>query len=450
MEEIDIKDFLGYLKKFLIPMIVVAVLATGASIFYNLALKTPMYKTSTTVVLAQKTGDEESASVTLNDINVNQKLVATYTEIVKSKLVLEQVINDLNLDTTTEKLAKHVTVTAVEDTEILKISVEDGNRMLAAQIANKIADVFTKEIVNIYQLNNVSVIDVAQASDKQSNETTLRDALIVLFISVFGVSAIAFIIYYFDDTVKYSEDLEKKVDLPIAGKIIKSEIEKRTIGDELLVDKYPKSIVSESIKSLRTNLQFSSVDDGFKTILVTSANASEGKSFVSSNLAISFAQANKKVLLIDCDLRKGRLHKLFNLPNLNGFSTLLTDDLENYRKYIKKTHIKNLSIIPRGVYPPNPSELLGSQKCKDLIVTLKSKFDIIIFDGAPCNGVTDSVIMATNVDETLIVVRDSRTPKNTLDTARDSLKKVNAHITGVVINGINRKVAKYYSYYGDR
>ena len=450
MEEIDIKDFLGYLKKFLIPMIVVAVLATGASIFYNLALKTPMYKTSTTVVLAQKTGDEESASVTLNDINVNQKLVATYTEIVKSKLVLEQVINDLNLDTTTEKLAKHVTVTAVEDTEILKISVEDGNRMLAAQIANKIADVFTKEIVNIYQLNNVSVIDVAQASDKQSNETTLRDALIVLFISAFGVSAIAFIIYYFDDTVKYSEDLEKKVDLPIAGKIIKSEIEKRTIGDELLVDKYPKSIVSESIKSLRTNLQFSSVDDGFKTILVTSANASEGKSFVSSNLAISFAQANKKVLLIDCDLRKGRLHKLFNLPNLNGFSTLLTDDLENYKKYIKKTHIKNLSIIPRGVYPPNPSELLGSQKCKDLIVTLKSKYDIIIFDGAPCNGVTDSVIMATNVDETLIVVRDSRTPKNTLDTARDSLKKVNAHITGVVINGINRKVAKYYSYYGDR
>ena len=450
MEEIDIKDFLGYLKKFLIPMIVVAVLATGASIFYNLALKTPMYKTSTTVVLAQKTGDEESASVTLNDINVNQKLVATYTEIVKSKLVLEQVIDDLNLNTTTEKLAKHVTVTAVEDTEILKISVEDGNRMLAAQIANKIADVFTKEIVNIYQLNNVSVIDVAQASDKQSNETTLRDALIVLFISAFGVSAIAFIIYYFDDTVKYSEDLEKKVDLPIAGKIIKSEIEKRTIGDELLVDKYPKSIVSESIKSLRTNLQFSSVDDGFKTILVTSANASEGKSFVSSNLAISFAQANKKVLLIDCDLRKGRLHKLFNLPNLNGFSTLLTDDLENYKKYIKKTHIKNLSIIPRGVYPPNPSELLGSQKCKDLIVTLKSKYDIIIFDGAPCNGVTDSVIMATNVDETLIVVRDSRTPKNTLDTARDSLKKVNAHITGVVINGINRKVAKYYSYYGDR
>lgn len=450
MEEIDIKDFLGYLKKYLVPMIVVALIATGGSIFYNLAIKTPMYKTSTTVVLAQQTSDKTTSSVTLNDISINQKLVATYTEIVKSKLVLEQVIEDLKLDTTAEKLAKHVTVTAIEDTEILKITVEDGNRIAAAQIANKIADVFTKEIVNIYQLNNVSVIDVAQVNDKQGNNTTVRDAAIAMLLSVFGVSAIAFIIYYFDDSIKYSEDLEKKIGLPIAGKIIKSEIEKKTIGDELLVDKYPKSIVSESIKSLRTNLQFSNVDKGFKTILVTSANAEEGKSFVSSNLAISFAQANKKVLLIDCDLRKGRLHKLFNLPNLNGFSTLLTDELENYKKYIKKTHIKNLSIIPRGVYPPNPSELLGSQKCKDLIVALKGKYDIIIFDGAPCNGVTDSVIMSTNVDETLIVARDARTPKKTLDVTKDSLQKVNAHITGIVLNGVNRKIAKYYSYYGDK
>ena len=450
MEEIDIKDFMGYLRKFLIPMIVVALITIGGSIFYNLTIKTPMYKTSTTVVLAQGTGDQVSSSVTLNDISINQKLVATYTEIVKSKLVLEQVIEDLKLDTTAEKLAKHVTVAAIEDTEILKITVEDGNRIAAAQIANKIADVFTKEIVNIYQLNNVSVIDVAQVNDKQSNDTTIRDAAIALLISIFGISAIAFIIYYFDDTIKYNEDLEKKIGLPIAGKIVKSEIEKKTASDELLVDKYPKSIVSESIKSLRTNLQFSNVDSGFKTILVTSANANEGKSFISSNLAVSFAQANKKVLLVDCDLRKGRLHKLFNLSNLNGISTLLTDELENYKKYIQKTHIKNLSIIPRGVYPPNPSELLGSQKCKDLIVVLKQKYDIIIFDGAPCNGVTDSVIMSTNVDETIIVARDARTPKNTLDATRESLQKVNAHITGVVLNGVNRKIAKYYSYYGDK
>lgn len=448
MEEIDIKDFLTYLKKYILPMFLLALLAVGGSIFYNLRIKKPLYKTSTTVVLAQS--NSTTSQATLNDININQKLVATYSEIVKSKRVLEQTINNLSLDTTADALSKHVSVTDIEDTEILKISVEDENRELAAIIANNIAEVFTAEIKNIYQLENVSTLDLAQTPEKQSNNTTIRDAAIAAFVAVFGVIAIAFIVYYFDDSVKYSEDLEKKINLPISGKIIKSDIDRKSTDSELLVNCYPKSIISESIKALRTNLQFSSVDDGFKTILVTSANPGEGKSFISSNLAVSFAQAGKKTLLVDCDLRKGRLHRLFNLPNLNGFSNLLTDDIANYKKYAKKTDIKNLDVIPRGVYPPNPSELLASKKNKELIKALRNKYDIIIFDGAPCNGVTDSVIMSTNVDETLIVASDNSTPKATLDAARESLQKVNAHITGVVMNNVNRKSARYYGYYGEK
>ena len=450
MEEIDIKDFLRYLKKFIIPMIVVAILAVGGSVFYNLSIKTPMYKTSTTVVLAQTKSNNNINGTTLNDININQKLVSTYSEIVKSKRILDQVINTLSLDTTAEKLSKKVSVNAVDDTEILKITVENADPELASKIANEIAEVFKKEISEIYKLDNVNTIDVARVPENVSNNTTVRDAAIAALIAVFGVTAIAFIVYYFDDTVKYSDDIEKKIKLPIAGKIIKSDISKRNPGDELLVDRYPKSIASESIKALRTNLQFSNIDDGFKTVLITSSNASEGKSFVASNLAISFAQANKKVLLIDCDLRKGRLHKLFNVSNLNGFSTLLTDKIDNLKKYIAKTEIKNLSIIPRGVYPPNPSELLASKKCKDLIAKLKDQYDIVIFDGAPCNGVTDSVIMSSLVDETLIVVREAKTPRNALNATRENLEKVNAHIAGVVLNGVNRKIAKYYSYYGDK
>jgi capsular exopolysaccharide synthesis family protein len=448
MEEIDIKDFFSYLKKFVIVMIITTILAIGATLFYNLAIKTPKYKTSTTVVLAQKTNEATSQS-TLNDININQKLVTTYSEIVKSKLILQQVIDELSLDTNVETLSKHISVTAVDDTEILKITVEDGNSALAAQIANKIAEVFGKEIKNIYKLDNVSIIDRAQIPENVSNNTTLRDTVIAALIAIFGVTAIAFIIYYFDDTIKYGDDIEAKIGLPIAGKIVKSDIVCKTPADEIVVDHFPKSSVSESIKSLRTNLQFSNVDRKFKTILITSANAGEGKSFVSANLAASFAQVNKKVLLVDCDLRKGRLHKIFNISNLRGYSNLLTDDIENYKKYVRKTHIKNLSIIPRGVFPPNPSELLSSQKNKDLVKELKSKYDIIIFDGAPCSGVTDSAIASTLVDEVLIVACDSKTPKATLDIASDNLKKVNAHIAGIILNKINRKTNKYYSYYGD-
>ena len=449
MEEIDIKEFLRYIKKFLIPMFIVSALAVGGVVYYDINIKKPMYKTSTTVVLAQSNDKNITSQATLNDVNLNQKLVATYTEIVKSKLVLQQAIDELGLETSVNDLAKHVTVTAVEDTEILKITVEDGNKEIAAQIANKIADIFTKEIKNIYKLENVSALDVAQTPEGVSNNTTIRDGVIAFLISVFGISAIAFIVYYFDDTLKYNDELERKIKMPIAGKIVKSEINPKK-DSELIVERYPKSIISESIKTLRTNLQFSNVDKGFKTILITSANASEGKSFIASNLAISFAQANKKTLLIDCDLRKGRLHKLFELPNVQGFSTMLTDVIANSKKYINKTRIKNLDVITRGFYPPNPSELLSSKKFKEVVDYLKGKYDIIIFDGAPCNGVTDSVIVSTIADETILVAYENKTTKSTLDAAHESLEKVNSHITGLVLNGMNRKVAKYYSYYGDK
>ena len=445
MEEIDLKDFLIYLKKFIAIMIVVAILAVGGIYFYDTQIKTPMYSSYTTVILAQQAS--ENSSMTQSDITVNQKLVNTYSEIVKSKLVLQKTIDELQLNTTYETLNKRVAVKPVESTEIIRITVTDADANLAPEIANHIAQNFIEQVQNIYELNNVSVIDEAQVNDTPSNNTTTRDMAIAAIIAIFGVLAIAFIIFYFDDTVKYSEELEKKIGMPIAGKIIKSDIKDKN-GNELLVAKYPKSIVSESIKALRTNLQFTNVDKDISTILITSSQASEGKSFVSSNLAVSFAQAGKHTLIIDCDLRKGRLHKIFGVPNVLGLSNLLTDSLTNIAKYVQKTDFKNLSIITRGAFPPNPSELLGSKKNQTLIAGLAKRYDVIIFDGAPCNGVTDSVIMSTFVDEVLIVTKDSATPRAVLQSTKEALEKVDAPIAGVVLNNINKKIAKYYSYYG--
>lgn len=451
MEEIDLKDFLGYLKKYVVAMAIIAILAVGGTYIYDTQIKTPMYSTYTKVLLAQE-NKETNSSATLNDVNVNQKLAATYSEFVKSRLVLQQVIDDLHLDYKADELAKHITVTNIEDTQVLKITVTDASAENAQKIADKTTAVFAKEITELTGIDNVKPYEVAQLPENPSNDTLKRDLVIAAIIAVFGVLAIAFVIFYFDDTIKNSEDLEKKIGLPIAGKIIKSDVKTnqrhRNSTDELMTEKYPKSAVSESIKALRTNLQFSSVDNGFKTVLITSSLASEGKSFVSSNLAVSFAQNNKKVLIVDCDLRKGRLHKIFQVPNTLGLSHLLTDDVSKFSKYIQKTNIQGLSIMTRGAYPPNPSELLSSKKNRSLIEKLKGKFDIIIFDGAPCNGVTDSVIMSTLVDEVLIVTKDANTPKSTLESTKEALQKVGAPIAGVVLNGVNKKTTSYYSYYG--
>ncbi|MBQ3413615.1 polysaccharide biosynthesis tyrosine autokinase [Candidatus Saccharibacteria bacterium] len=446
MEEINIKDFFSYLKRYIWAFILVAILAVSGVATYDLAIKKPVYQARTTIVIA-KSDSAESSAATLNDVNASQKLTTTYSEIAKSELVLNQVIKHLNLEMDVRDLSKNVTVKPVEDTSILSVAVKDLNAEQAAEITNEIAKVFTEEVMKIYKLDNVSQLSVAEAPETPANNTLVRDVMLAVLGSVAGVAGLLFLKFYLDDSVKRSDDVEKIFGLPVTGSVSKSDMKNRRTGDELVAERFPKSIVTENIKSLRTNLQFTAVDKNLKTILLTSTNAGEGKSFVSSNLAISFAQADKKVLLVDCDLRKGRVHKLFRIPNTEGLSNLLTDKLENVHKYIRGTNVENLSIITCGTYPPNPSELLASQKNKRLVQNLRMMYDIVIFDGAPVGGLTDSVILSSFMDETLIVTKDGNTARADLANTKAALDKVGAKIAGIVFNMVGRKSSKYYNYY---
>ena len=449
MEELDIKDFLNYLKKYLIALILVPIVAFLGVLYYDTKIKTPLYDSSAQVALIQS--ESASAAATLSEINANQKLTSTYSVIAKSKVVLDQVISDLNLETTSDALAKNVKVSTITDTTILKITATSKNPEESASIANSVANVFTTKTDLIKTLDNVAILETAEAPSKPSNNTTLRDLALSILISLIAVIGIAFVIYYFDDTIKYSENLEENVGLPIIGKIIKRDIKIKEGESEVVIDKYPKSVVSESIRSLRTNLQFTSLDKKIQTIHITSSIASEGKSFVAANLAASFAQAGQKVLLVDCDLRKGRQHLIFHKTNSIGFTNLLADYLSNRADYIQATGIDNLFLLTRGSSIANPSEVLSSDKNKDLIKKLKKEFDLIIFDSAPCGAVADPVIMSTITDETIIVARDSKTPRTALEATKNALKKVDAKIAGVVLNDIDRKIGHYYygNYYGD-
>ena len=453
MEEINIRDFLNYLKKYVLVIVVVSLVLIIGVFIYDKSIKKPLYTTYTTIILTKSNEAQTGTTITQNDILLNQKLVETYSKIIKSKLVLEQVISETGVTYTAEELSENVNVEAYENTEMLKISVTDQDPELAASIANSIAQVFSGEIAKIYQINNISVVDVAVTPEEVSNNTLKRDLLIALFISIFGTIGVVFVVYYFDDTVKLTDDLEEEIGMPVVAKVFKSDIgSKNNRKIELLAQKYPKSVVSESIKTLRTNLQFSSVDEDIKTILITSSIPGEGKSFISANLAISFAQTDKKVLIVDCDMRKGRQHRIFKLSNTKGLSNLLIDDMTNYKDYINKTSIKNLYVMTRGTVPPNPSELLNSNKNSELIKILRSKFDIIIFDGVPCNGLPDSIIMSKLVDKVLIVSSESVTPRSVLESTKKQLKNVEAPVAGDVLNNVNRKnskYGKYYGYYGD-
>ena len=234
--------------------------------------------------------------------------------------------------------------------------------------------------------------------------------------------------------------------MPILGSVE----ETKNLKEELVVATNPKEIISEQIRTIRTNLQFTSADEKIKTILITSSIPSEGKSFISSNLATAFAQNNKKVLIVDCDMRKGRVNKIFKISNRIGLSNLLAykeDDEENLEDYVFKTKIDNLYVIPRGKVPPNPSELLNSQKTAKLISLLSEIFDYIIFDGPPVNGLSDSLIMSDFVDRTIVVTSLNSAPIELLESTKKMLTNVNAKVAGVIVNKVPRRKNSGKSYY---
>ena len=213
-----------------------------------------------------------------------------------------------------------------------------------------------------------------------------------------------------------------------------------------VLEKQPKSVEAESYRILRTNIMYSSFDKKIKRILVTSSEPGEGKSTTSGNLALAFAQDEKKVILIDCDLRKPSIHKKFRISNNRGLSDVIIDR-DKLNKCIQK-RTEYLDILTAGKIPPNPSEMLGSKAMSSLLDELSNIYDVIILDSPPVLAVTDAQILSTKVDGTILVVRAEKTKKDSVIAAKGVLDKVNANILGTVLNGGDKNKDNYYYYYG--
>ena len=222
--------------------------------------------------------------------------------------------------------------------------------------------------------------------------------------------------------------------------------------NELITFVSPKTQISEVFRTLRTNIQFMNVDEGLKSLLITSTVPGEGKSWVVSNLAVTFAQAGKRVALIDADMRKGRLYSIFGVEPRPGLSNYLSGYYENQEsadidKYLKKTDVNNLYLLPAGNIPPNPSELLVRRQMRNLLEQLKNQVDLIIIDGTPSKLVTDSVILSRIVDSTIIVSAHNQTRKDDLERVIKDIKNVGGNIAGVVYNKIPVSAKKYNQTY---
>ena len=213
-----------------------------------------------------------------------------------------------------------------------------------------------------------------------------------------------------------------------------------------VMEKAPKSIDAEAYRSLRSNIEYSSFDDEYRAIVVTSSVPGEGKSTTSGNLALSLAQSGNKVLLVDCDMRKPSIHKKFKISNISGTAELLLrkesfEDVANF-------YNENLTIITAGKIPPNPSEMLSSRAMTAFIKEMKKEFKYIILDTPPLQAVTDAQVLSTKADGVLLVVRAGSTKRDAVLNSVDLIKKVQGKVIGTVLNGVENKKNSYY-YYGE-
>ena len=299
--------------------------------------------------------------------------------------------------------------------------------------------------------NLLSVVEPAVAPPQPSSPRPLLNTLLAALVGLMLAVGVAFVIEYLDDSLKTADEVEETVELPTLGAIM------RMKGDAGRSEIYrlatllqPRSPAAEAYRTLRTNIEFAAVDEPVRTLLVTSSIPSEGKTTTAANLAVAFAQAGRQVLLMDADLRKPGVHRILDLPNAHGLTTLLRSDDVGVDALTHASEQEHLRVLTTGSLPPNPAELLGSQRFRSVLARLVESADLVILDSPPLQAVTDAAILSALADGTLLVVDAGRTRRGAVRQGREALAKAGARVLGVALNRLSERVySDYYQYYGD-
>ncbi len=298
--------------------------------------------------------------------------------------------------------------------------------------------------------SNLRIIDRAEYGYKVSPDSWRNMKMAAVIGLMLGLG-LAFLFEYLDNTFKSPEEVEQFLKIPLLGVVLAHTVKGRRAKDvdkkeELISLKEPRSSVSESYRGIRTRILFSIAETQPKIILMASATEQEGKTLTSANLAVIMAKTGSRVLLMDCDMRKPRLNRIFGVDREKGVSNVLVGDC-SFADAVQETEITNLHLIPCGHIPPNPSELLGSRAMRELLTTLSNDYDRILIDSSPVSAVTDAVVLSKIVDGVVLVVQANRTEREVVRRSVDQLVAVNAQMLGVILNRFDIDLNKYYNKY---
>ncbi len=405
---------------------------------------------STLVTVTVQDGDPQRAADLANAIAA-QMIAASGTVYGKNS----QVEGFISSQTEATQLQIEETQAEIDRLTALPLRTSAQDQQLAAlnvQVANLRQSYAALVQLSGSSANALTVVDPATPPREPSSPRVLLSTLLAALVGLLIALGIAYTLEYLDDTVKSSEDVEAATGLATLGTVIKMKgAGGRSEIYRLATLLYPRGPAAEAYRTLRTNLEFAAVDEPVRTLLVTSSIPGEGKTTTASNLAVAFAQAGRRVILLDADLRKPGVHKVFDLPNVAGLTSLLrTDDLA-IEDVVQATEEERLQVITTGLLPPNPAELLGSNRMQTILERLVAATDLVIVDSPPLQAVTDAAILSAITDGTLLVIDAERTRRGAAGHGREALAKADARVLGVALNRISARAGSnyvYYDYYG--
>ncbi|MCL6472839.1 MAG: polysaccharide biosynthesis tyrosine autokinase [Firmicutes bacterium] len=451
-DTVELKDFLKVITKYKHLIILGTLICLVATIVVTVYTP-PTYEASLQLLVSQKqvvVGDSSTAGESYQAILTSERLAKTFSQMIENRSTAEKVIDKLNIPVLPTDLTKRIKAEPIRDTQLINITVQDKNPAQAQQIANTIGVVFKKMVEDIETTNkktgdsqtlvSISIVEPAIEPTEPVSPRPVLNAVFAFIIGLLVSITLAFLLNYMDTTIKDVDEVERLCGLVSLGQIPK--IPKGS--NELIVKTEPRSIVAEAFRMLRTNIQYINFESTIKTLVVTSAGVSEGKTLFCANFAAVMARAGYRVLVVGCDLRRPRLHQLFNLSNDVGLANILigTAGLD---KAIQRTDIKDLDIVVSGPTPPNPVDLLESKRMERFLEEVNRRYDFIILDSPPISTITDALVLVSQTDGVLLLARHGVTNRQAFVDAKAALDKVNARVIGFALNASEKTGA--YNYY---
>ena len=439
----ELSEHLAMVKRWWWLLIAGAAIA-GLAAFLVTRTITPTYSASATLLvdLTQQPG-----TVVYNDILASERLTKTYRELITQRPVLEGVLSGGEFpDLSVGDLRENLDVSITRDTQLLKISATDEDPDQAARLANAVATTFVAQqnLLSVTRSGTVSIVESAERLNSPVSPNLRLNILLAVAVGFILAGGLALGLEYLDDTVKTPDDVKAVAGLPILGEVGRW----RGHKDEIHLIKRGEGVAErEAYGMLRTNVRFSTLGKAVKVLLITSANAAEGKSTTAANLAAAVAETGKKVALVDADLRRPSLHRAFGLENYTGLTTALLKDTPVLGDVFRPAPYASLLLMTSGPLPPNPAELLDWDGFDALLERLKRHVDLVVLDSPPVLAVADARILAAKADATILVIDSGRTRAGAVRKALQALTTANATVLGVVLNKVRRSSRSFDYYY---